>query len=336
MEKPSPRRHPLQNVRSFRSVLLRWFHENGKSYPWRETRDPWAILVSEIMLQQTTVASVLANRRFEKFLSEFPTIQAIAQAPEDQILRAWEGLGYYNRVRNLQKTARVVIADFHEKFPVEARVLESLPGIGRYTAGAVSSFAFDQPAPIVDGNVARVISRLLDSHVAIDSSAGQKEIWETAGQLLDLENPRLFNSALMELGQTVCSPRNPGCLLCPVRDFCQTSTPEKLPVKKPRKEFLEVTEHAFYCLKGGKILLSPGTDSRRKGFWKLPLRDAEKCAHLEPLSTHKYVITHHKVTLSLYLADPGDRLAGEKFHPLTDLDTLPIATPIRKILEAMA
>jgi A/G-specific adenine glycosylase len=332
MEKPRADRHPVDNKRAFRNALLKWFQANAKTYPWRETTDPWAILVSEIMLQQTTVASVIANRRFEKFLEEFPDIETIAAAPEAQILRAWEGLGYYNRVRNLQKSAQAVLRDFDGEFPLDAKTLETLPGIGRYTAGAVSSFAFDRPAPIVDGNIARVLSRLLDCHQEVDSTSGQKIIWETAAELLDSTKPRLFNSALMELGQTLCTPKSPACLICPVRGFCQTSSPESLPVKKPRKKFVQVDEHAFFWVKKDQLLLSQGHDSRRTGFWKLPLRSPEECAHLEPVSHHRYTITHHKVTLHLYHARPPHLLDGEKFHSISDLADLPIATPIRKIL----
>ncbi|MDB4653214.1 A/G-specific adenine glycosylase [Akkermansiaceae bacterium] len=336
MEKHRAHRHPVENKRAFRNALLKWFQENGKSYPWRETTDPWSILVSEIMLQQTTVASVLANRRFEKFLQEFPCIETIAAASEKQILRAWEGLGYYNRVRNLQKTAQALLHDFEGQFPSDAQTLETLPGIGRYTAGAVSSFAFDKPAPIVDGNIARVLSRLLDCHEETDSTIGQKIIWKTAGELLDSSKPRLFNSALMELGQTLCSPKSPGCLICPVRDFCQSSAPESLPIKKPRKKFVRVNEHAFFWIEQNQLLLSMGHDSRRKGFWKLPLRSPEECAHLDPVSTHRYTITHHKVTLHLYHSKPPHLVEGEEYHSISDLTHLPVATPIRKILAEKA
>lgn len=332
MEKPAARRHPLKNVRAFRNALADWFTGNGKSHPWRETDDPWSILVSEIMLQQTTVASVIANRRFEKFMEEFPDIQTMASAPEEQILRAWEGLGYYNRVRNLQKAARAVLSEFDGRFPSGADVLETLPGVGRYTAGAVSSFAFNEPAPIVDGNIARVISRLLDLHEPIDSTNGKKAIWEAADQFLDRHHPRRFNSAIMELGQTHCSPRSPTCLICPVREFCQTRTPEELPVKKPRRKFVAVEEHAILWILKGKILLSKGEDSRRQGFWKLPLRPPGEVAHLEPASTHRYTITHHKVTLFLYPEKPRHIRENEQFHPIENLPSLPIATPIRKIL----
>mgnify|MGYP005726868321 FL=1 len=143
MDKPSAQHHPVKKKRRFRNALLEWFQANAKSYPWRETTDPWAILVSEIMLQQTTVTSVIANHRFEKFLEEFPNIKTIAIASEKKILRAWEGLGYYNRVRNLQKAAQTILYKYQGNFPSEAITLETLPGVGRYTAGAVSSFAFD-------------------------------------------------------------------------------------------------------------------------------------------------------------------------------------------------
>lgn len=332
MEKAPAKRHPREDTRAFRSALIKWFQANGKPHPWRQTRDPWAVLVSEIMLQQTTVVSVLANRRFENFLEEFPDLQAMADASEEQILRAWEGLGYYNRVRNLQKTACAVLARFNGEFPSDPATLESLPGIGRYTAGAVSSFAFDQATPIVDGNIARVLSRLFDFREAIDSTPGQAFSWENATRLLDPSQPRLFNSALMELGQTLCTPKKPACLLCPVRDFCQSRDPETLPVKKPRRGFVSVEEHALLWVRKGEILLSPGHDNRRRGFWKLPLRSAEACAHLKADSIHRYVITHHKVTLLLYRHQPQQLLPGERYHRLDQLDQLPVATPIRKIL----
>ena len=336
MEKPTARRHPLKNVRAFRTTLLTWFKDNAQNYPWRETTDPWAILVSEIMLQQTTVAAVIANRRFEKFLEQFPDIQSIATASESEILRAWEGLGYYNRVRNLQRCAQAIIKDFDHRFPSEAGQLITLPGIGKYTAGAVSSFAFNKAAPIVDANIARVISRLFQITMAIDSNAGQKIIWAKAEQLLEKKSPRSFNSALMELGQKICSARLPSCHRCPVKDFCQCHDPEALPTKKPRKAFELITEHALLSLQNEKILLSQGTDTRRKGLWKLPLRSVEECAHLTPLLTRQYQITHHKVTLHLYRHEVKEIQECESYHPFSKLQELPIATPIRKILNDLA
>ena len=327
-------RHPLKNSKAFQNALSKWFDAEGKTYPWRETEDPWAILVSEIMLQQTTVASVIANRRFERFMEEFPDVDTITAAPEAKILKAWEGLGYYNRVRNLQKAARVVAKEKEGKFPSSASELEKLPGVGKYTAGAVSSFAFNEPAPIVDGNIARVLSRLFDFHTPVDSSAGQKEIWRWAGELLDEKSPRLFNSALMELGQTFCGAREVRCAKCPVGDFCQTRLPLSLPVKKPRKKFVAISEHAFLVLKNDKILLSKGNGSQRKGFWHLPLRSEDESVCFEEESRHRYTITHHRVTVHLYRVNSITPIKGEVYHSLDSLDELPIASPIRKIINA--
>ncbi len=335
----SQKKSPFKALPSFHKNLHEWFQREGKTYPWRETTDPWAILISELMLQQTTVASVIANRRFENFLKEYPNLEAIAAATEEQLLRSWEGLGYYNRVRNLQKTAQAIIGEHQGVFPKDASTLETLPGVGKYTAGAVSSFAFNQAAPIVDGNIARVLSRLFDFSEAIDSTKGQKQIWQWASDLLDHKNPRAFNSALMELGQTYCSPKKPSCLTCPVQNFCQTKDPASLPIKKPRKKFVAVEEHAIFVLKDDHILLTKESGSRRKGFWHLPLRSAEETSHLETKSTHRYTITHHKVTLLLYQVAPhqipGNTQETETFHPLKSLEKLPLPSPIRRVINAV-
>lgn len=330
MIKPQASKHPLSFSDELQKELHRWFKREGKNLPWRKTKDPWAILVSEIMLQQTTVAAVISNRRFEKFLEEYPNLREIASADEAQLLKSWEGLGYYNRVRNLQKAAKAVLEKYDGLFPLSAVELEALPGIGKYTAGAVSSFAFNQPAAIVDANIARTIARLFNYEAEIDSSTGQKIIWNWAAQLLDKTKPRLFNSALMELGQTYCSPKKPNCMSCPVANFCQTTDPESLPKKKPRKTFEKIQEHAILNLRNDKILLVKEDGSRRKGFWRLPLATEDEVAHLKVISTHRYTITYHKVTVLLYeakLYEDGEWVA------LSDLKTIPIATPIRRIIE---
>ncbi|MEC8942749.1 MAG: A/G-specific adenine glycosylase, partial [Verrucomicrobiota bacterium] len=204
--KPVATRHALRNVRAFRRALLRWFDQCGADYPWRRTTDPYAILVSEVMLQQTTIGAVIQNRRFERFLEEFPDLRALAGASESELLRSWEGLGYYNRVRNLQKTARTILETHGGVFPADPSVLESLPGIGRYTAGAVASFAFDHPAPIVEANITRVLSRLFSYREPIDTPDSRSQLWSWAEALLPPCNARAFNSAFMELGQSHCSP----------------------------------------------------------------------------------------------------------------------------------
>jgi A/G-specific adenine glycosylase len=339
--KPAATKHPLRNKRALRNALLRWFAAHRAEHPWRRTTDPYAILVSEVMLQQTTVAAVRQNRRFEKFLATFPDLRALADATEPELLGAWEGLGYYNRVRNLQKAARAILETHEGTFPSDPATLESLPGLGRYIAGAVATFAFDLPVPIVDANIARVLARLFNFPIPIDSSRGQRQLWTWAAELVPMHDPRSFNSALMELGQTTCSARKPACTHCPVRSFCQTRQPESLPVKKPKRATVAVTEHVLLCQEeSGALLLAQESGSRRKGLWKLPERDLGQVADLPLLATRKYTITHHRVTLLIHACEPHQvppAPAGstEAFHPLARLPGLPMPSPFRRALEAL-
>lgn len=317
----------------FRQLLVEWFRREGKSYPWRETRDPWAILVSEIMLQQTTIATI--QNRYPQWMAQFPTVQSLAQAEEQTALRSWEGLGYYQRIRNLQKAARVITLEKNGQFPTTAEELRKLPGIGIYTAAAVASFAYHQPEPLVDANVARVFSRLFDDDTPVDSPKGIQQLAQRAELLLDRDYPHLYNSALMELGQIYCK-KSPECLLCPVRTCCTTTRPASLPVKLPKQEIVLVYEHALLCLNNDKtaILLQQSTEgSRRHGFWKLPLRLAEECLELPRIHTHKYGITHHRVTQDIYLSPaPATLRTEEAWIPLARLGEHPLASPDRKAL----
>ncbi|MGE9266971.1 MAG: A/G-specific adenine glycosylase, partial [Verrucomicrobiales bacterium] len=293
-----------------------------------------------IMLQQTTLATVLGQRRFEKFLAQYPDLESIAAAPESELLRAWEGLGYYNRVRNLQKTARSVLADHDGRFPESAAELQKLPGLGPYTAGAVASFAFRQAAPIVDGNIARVLSRLYNDPTPIDSTPGQKLLWQRAAALLNAAQIHHHNAALMELGQVLCSPKNPACDRCPVARHCRAKDPAALPRKKPRRQSIAVEEHALLVLKDQHILLAESPNERRRGLHHLPLREVGELAHLRPLTeTHRYVITHHRVTLTLYPCPPSQiphgLQVGERYYPLSQLPDLPLPSPLRRALEAV-
>ena len=197
---------------------MAWFARHGRDLPWRRTRDPYAILVSEFMLQQTQVATVLDYYR--RWLERFPTVVVLADAAEADVLRAWEGLGYYARARNLHKAAQIIRDGYGGEFPRELEQIAALPGVGRYTAGAVFSFAYDLRAPIVDANVARVLSRIIHLRIPIDTAPGQRALWAAAEELLPAENVRLYNSALMELGAVVCRARGPQCLLCPVLPYC--------------------------------------------------------------------------------------------------------------------
>lgn len=206
----------------------------GKDYPWRRTEDPWHILVSELMLQQTTIPTVLG--RYELWMRRFPTPHHLAAVDEQTALRSWEGLGYYRRVRSLQAIAREIVTSFGGTFPSDKEGLKKLPGIGPYTSGALLSFAFNKPAPIVDANVARVLSRIDNYSTAVDSTEGLKYLWARAEELVDPDHAREFNSAIMELGQTYCRISAPDCLLCPVRSFCTAERPETLPVKIPSRK----------------------------------------------------------------------------------------------------
>ncbi|MEO5714695.1 MAG: A/G-specific adenine glycosylase [Luteolibacter sp.] len=286
---------------AFRESLADWFLKNGRDYPWRRTKDAYAVLISEVMLQQTQIATVLGTGFYTRFLETFPDVESLAAAEDERLLKAWEGLGYYRRVRMLRETARAVIADHGGRFPTELEPLMKLPGVGRYTAGALRAFAFDLPSAVVDGNVARVLSRVMDFSAVVDDTAGQKQMWEWAEALADPQRPRIFNSALMELGQTVCRPGVPDCLSCPVAGFCKTREPDSLPVKKKKTAVTAVDEHALWIRDGeGRLLLHREGGKRREGLWKLPTREAAEISALPVLDESLYTITRYRVTLRVH------------------------------------
>jgi A/G-specific adenine glycosylase len=310
--KPVARQFPTDDPVAFRSALRNWFSRHGKDYPWRRTSDPYAVLVSEVMLQQTQIATVLGRGFYARFLERFPDVATLAAAEDDVLLKTWEGLGYYRRARMLRESAKAVVERYDGVFPAELDALLALPGIGRYTAGAVMSFAFDRPAPIVDGNVARVLSRLFDRADPIDATPMQKWLWETADVLLDREHPRAFNSALMELGQTHCRPGVPDCLSCPVAAFCATKEPASLPVKAKRHAIEEIDEHTVLVRRDGMILLSrQGRGGRREGMWRLPVREKAELSPLPLLHRRKYGITRYRVSLHVHDCPTGHPAAAE-------------------------
>ena len=339
MLKPIARQTPLDAPEEFRTALRDWFTKNGKDYPWRRTRDPYAVLVSEVMLQQTQIATVLGRGFYVRFLEKFPDVRALAAAEDDELLKAWEGLGYYRRARMLRESARAVQGIHGGSFPDSYQAILDLPGVGRYTAGAVLSFAFDKPAPIVDGNVARVLARLLDRADPIDSGPVQKWLWETAERLLDQEHPRAFNSALMELGQTHCRPGVPDCLSCPVASFCVAREPSVLPVKAKRQAIEEIDEHTAYVLREGKVLLSRQGRGRREGMWRLPVREKALVSGLPLLHRRKYGITKYRVTLHVHACPESHAAAakggGEEWIDLDLLAGLVIPPADRAALSAV-
>lgn len=319
--------------------LVAWFHKHGRDLPWRRTTDPYAILVSEVMLQQTQITTVLERGYYTRWLERFPDISTLAAADEKEVLQAWEGLGYYRRARNLQALARIILEQHGGVFPRDLETLRSLPGIGPYTTGALASFAFDLPAPLVDGNVARVLSRLDDDATPVDSTAGQKRLWQRAEELVRATtSPRALNSALMELGQTHCRPGAPHCIQCPVKRHCRATEPASLPVKGPRQTLTEVVERVIFHQETGAVLLQQERGTRRTGLWKLPpLPEAEHAAPPPVLLKSRYSITRYKVTLWVHRSpnQSAPRTDGQHLIPLGDLPTTPMPSPYRRALQSL-
>ncbi len=282
------------------------------------------------MLQQTQVSTVLGY--YDRWMRRFPDVFALARADEAEVLHAWQGLGYYSRARNLHKAARSLVENRAGKFPRDAKQLRSLPGIGRYTAGAVATFAFEAPEPIVDANIARVLARLLDLQAPIDSTAGVEALWDCAGSLQPGRNARLFNSALMELGALVCVPRAPKCGICPVRGVCRAIDPGALPRKKPRLATVAIEENCAFRVRGTKILLEQQTASRWRGLWKLPA--IKSTPSQAPLFQSTYPFTHHRVQLRVFAGkNRSIPLPTQRWFSLDALPAMP--SPHRRAVEGL-
>ncbi len=250
----------------FRNLLLAWYDRHARDLPWRQSRDPYRVWVSEIMLQQTRVAAVIAH--YHEFLRRFPTVQKLARAREASVLAAWSGLGYYRRARMLHAAAKVVLRERGGKVPETPEGLQGLPGVGRYTAAAIASIAFGECVAVVDGNVERVLQRLSGRRMA------REEFWICAEELLDRERPGDFNQAMMELGGLVCMPRTPACLTCPVVDLCATRGELAGAGKAPRQKKREM-HYALDFRSNGRegtvFLIRRARDARlMAGMWELP------------------------------------------------------------------
>ena len=316
--------------------LVNWFQQHARDYPWRRTRDPYAILVSEVMLQQTQIPTVLGRGFYSRWMERFPDFLSLAAAREEEVLKVWEGLGYYRRARNLQKLAREVMENHAGEFPRDHAAILALPGVGPYTAGAVASFAFGLAEPIVDGNIARVLSRIHDDATPVDSTAGAKRLWERARALVHAtDDPRALNSALMELGQTHCTPTKPACDLCPVRSHCRTTDPESLPVKSVRQEITAITERVIFLRTSEGVLLELETGRRRTGLWKLPAMNADQPPPVL-MRTH-YGITRYKVTLWVHEPHAHDGVWPDthRIIPFTELESTPMPAPYRRVLREL-
>jgi A/G-specific adenine glycosylase len=246
--------------RRFRGAVLKWYDQHGRKLPWRESADPYRIWLSEVMLQQTTVAAVVPY--FERFTARFPTIQSLAEADLEEVLRLWEGLGYYSRARNLHRASQAVVNEYAGRFPSDVEVLRTLPGIGRYTAGAISSFAFDQPAAIVEANTERLFARLLALRDDVRASACQKHLWQFAEELVPEKRAGDFNQALMDIGSKLCRPVDPDCKSCPLQKYCgafNQGLQKEVPVRKPAVVVTAITELA--------VVLRRTESERWAGMW---------------------------------------------------------------------
>jgi A/G-specific adenine glycosylase len=314
---------------------MNWYRKQARDLEWRGTRDPYAIWISEIVLQQTRVDQ--GTPYILRFLKRFPTVEKLARAREDSVLKQWEGLGYYTRARNLHKASQVIANERNGEFPTTAKEWESLPGVGRYTAGAIASIAYDEQVPVVDGNVKRVLARLVDLDESIDSPAVTERCWEWMAHLVRGKHPGMFNQSVMELGANVCTPKKVSCELCPLSDYCcsfAAGTVNERPVRTPKKK---VPHHqiAIAAIRDdGRYLLGKRpSDGFLGGLWEFPGgkiesgESAEQALHREvgeelgiELGTTKFLASvdhaysHFKVTLHVYLCDGVSGTPENKAH----------------------
>ena len=304
--------------------LLEWYGCQGRALPWRNTRDPYRVWLSEIMLQQTTVAAVIPY--YQRFLEHFPTLDTLAAASLDEVIALWAGLGYYSRARNLHHAARQIVEQQSNRFPDNLEALMQLPGVGRSTAGAILSIAFDRPAAILDGNVRRVLVRLFAWREDPRSSRAEKQLWQWAEALTSAENPHDYAQAIMDLGATICTPRGPDCLNCPLRELCQAHKQElvaELPVPRKTSKVPVRKQGVLIIHTSGKFLLRQRPpEGFLGGLWEFPTfeRSAEVasvqaaaallselcvCGSLEKAGAIRHAYSHFKLELSVFKVDAG-------------------------------
>jgi len=311
---------PPAQLAHFRRKLLRWYSQNKRDLPWRKTRDPYRIWISEIMLQQTRVAAVVEH--YQEFLRRFPTVRKLAAAREASVLAAWSGLGYYRRARNLHVAAKRIVHQHAGILPTGANKWRELPGIGRYTAAAIASIAFAEPVAVLDGNVERVVHRIAGTLQT------KTEAWSSAQRLLDPGSPGDFNQAMMELGATVCLPRDPHCPLCPIRKFCRTQGIGSLRSTKPALQ-----KHAIaYALdtRAGSVRMVRRSlrVGLMPGMWELP--------QVRPHKSHAILFSlAHSITTSRFAVTVVSGAARGRWVPVARLKALPLTGLARKILRTV-
>jgi len=348
-------------LRRLRNALLTWYGSSSRDLPWRLTRDPYAILVSEYMLQQTQVKTVLPY--YDAFLSRFPTFEALAAATDDDVRAAWSGLGYYRRARNLQAAARRILTECDGEIPDSYHALLDLPGVGPYTAAALSSLVHGLPRAAVDGNVERVLSRLVAERRVISESAPRKRIASLAQELFDPAHPTIWNQAVMELGATVCSPRRPKCGDCPWMHSCQsygTGNPERLPRTKTERSVTTVERAVGVFRKDSAVLLVRRSHKTLlDGTWELPGVDVsgteqskqDLAEHLKSwlgrtvtvgseLASIQHALTYRRVRVRAFEASarplPRPSKDNRRWVEHADIDQLPTSSMTLKLLAKLA
>jgi A/G-specific adenine glycosylase len=316
-----------------RKALAAWYEAARRDLPWRRTRDPYRVWLSEVMLQQTRVAAAVPY--YERFLAKFPTVEALAEAEEAELLTAWSGLGYYARARNLRRAAREIAA---RGFPETYEGWLELPGVGGYTAAAVASIVYGVPRAVVDGNVMRVVARLIGDAGDIGSARTKKRFGAVAQEFLDARNPARHNQAVMELGAVVCVPREPRCGECPVAAWCvarREGRERELPVKLREKRKVEVALRLAVVERGGAVQLRRREEAgRMRGFWELPEAEAVKPRGRYEIAgnfAHAILHIHYRVEVAL-LRGRGEA-EGCAWIPLGELARLPLATMTKKALD---
>jgi len=336
-------------------LLLAWYDQHARTLPWRGIRDPYRTWVSETMLQQTRVETVLGY--YDRFLKRFPIVADLAAAPEDDVLKMWEGLGYYSRARNLHKGAKQVMAEYGGIIPSAEEELRKISGIGPYTAGAIASIAFDQPVPAVDGNVIRVVSRLRGIRENVGIPSVRRMLEGEAALLVPATRPGDFNQAMMDLGATICVPGTPSCERCPLQSLCDAyaaGDAEDLPVL-PRKNPPKVIDYAV-CLifSGDRVLMRQRTEAMLRGLWVFPMAEGKftlrqvpaavkkltklTVTDVQPAGEAKHVFTHQIWQMQLCTMSAPENAeapAGYRFIPVDEMAELAIPTAVKAAVKAV-
>ncbi|MGZ4829547.1 MAG: A/G-specific adenine glycosylase [Candidatus Angelobacter sp.] len=319
---------PRKNLAMFRRLLVAWYRQFQRTLPWRGATDPYHILVSEIMLQQTRVAVV--EDRYRKFIAQFPTVERLSRAKEETVLAAWSGLGYYRRARALHEAAKEIVR--RGSFPPTAPELMELPGVGRYTAAAVASIAFGEPVAVVDGNVKRVIERVANRKASIAGPIPEEHYWDVAGQLLDKRRPGDFNQAMMELGALVCLPAQPLCHACPVAGLCGARGPTDKAERPARRK---AVVHYSLARRNGSMLLRQRDkqSSLMPGMWELPEIMPACNERRLPILKLRHSITTTDYTVFVHASDKKTEMG--RWVSLRSLHRLPLTGLTRKIIKGL-